>query len=148
MPVQQDRPEFCRLLVVEDNDERIALFRQWIPDEFRVTYVKSAGRALKVLEMDAGRVYAGILLDHDLDQSVAAESELLLSGRQVVNQLVRVIDVDVPVLIHSVNLLGARAMEQRLLEENFDVTRIPFYHLDRQRLGRWLEQVREEWLAQ
>jgi len=142
------RTEFCRLLVVEDSEDRIALFREWIPDEFRVAFVKSAGRALKVLEMDAGRVYAGILLDHDLDQSVAAQSELLLSGQQVVEQMVRVIDVDVPVLIHSINVLGARAMERRLLEQRFDVTRIPFYHLDRQRLGRWLEEVWEEWLAQ
>ena len=34
---------FCRLLVVVDNDERIALFRQWIPDEFRAIFVKRSG---------------------------------------------------------------------------------------------------------
>lgn len=148
MPGKSGRTEFCRLLVVEDSEDRIALFQEWIPEQFRATYVKSAGRALKVLQMDAGRVYAGILLDHDLDQSVVAESELQLGGRHVVKQLVRVIDIDVPVLIHSVNKLGARAMENSLLEHGFDVTRIPFYNLDRQRLVRWLEGVHEEWLAQ
>ncbi len=58
---------------------------------------------------------------------MASESELVLSGQHVVNQLVRVIDVDVPVLIPSINLLSARAVEKSLLEHGFDVTRIPFY---------------------
>jgi len=100
MRKEPDQRQFCRLLIVEDSAERERLFREWIPDDFRATFVKSAGRAMKVLELDAGRVYAGILLDHDLDQAVAAESELQLSGRQVVEQLVKKVDVDVPVLIH------------------------------------------------
>jgi len=133
------------LLIVEDSAERERLFRAWIPEGFRVTFVKSAGRALKVLELDAGRVYAGILLDHDLDQAVAVASELQLSGRQVVDRLVRVVDRNVPVMIHSVNPLGARMMEQTLTAHGFDVTWVSFFQLDRERLGRWLELVREEW---
>ena len=140
-------PFTYRLLVVEDDRERIDSFRGQIAPWFRPTFVRSAGRALKVLELDGGRVYAGILLDHDLDQSVAAESELQLSGRQVVDRLVQRVSPNVPVLVHSVNPLGARRMEGRLVEHGFDVTRIPFYHLDRERLGRWLESVREEWEA-
>ena len=147
MPHQNIDWRFCRLLVVEDSEDRIARFKDWIPDPFRPTFVKSAGRALKVLQLDSGRVYAGILLDHDLDQSVAIQSERELTGRQVVEQLVRVVDPDVPVLIHSVNPLGARLMEQHLYAHGFDVTRVPFFHLDRERLGRWLEIVREEWEA-
>ena len=139
--------DFCRLLIVEDSDARVNKFREWIADPFRATYVRSAGRALKVLELDAGRVYAGILLDHDLDQAVADESERSLTGRQVVKRLVRTVDRDVPVLIHSVNPLGARMMEQSLVEHGFDVTRVPFFNLNRERLARWLEIVREEWEA-
>ena len=70
-----------RLLLIEDSDERLELFQRWIPPGFRLVSVRSAGRALRVLEVDAGRVYAGILLDHDLDQSVALASELRLSGQ-------------------------------------------------------------------
>ncbi|MCA1779073.1 MAG: hypothetical protein LC637_06765 [Xanthomonadaceae bacterium] len=141
------KKQFCRLLIVEDSAERERLFREWIPDDFRITFVKSAGRALKVLELDAGRVYAGVLLDHDLDQAVALESELQLSGRQVVERMGRLIDPDVPVFIHSVNPLGARMMEQNLVEYGFDVTRVPFFQLDQARLGRWLAIVWEEWEA-
>ena len=38
MKKAQGRNEFCRLLVVEDCEDRIALFREWIPEEFRVTF--------------------------------------------------------------------------------------------------------------
>ena len=136
-----------RLLIVEDNQERLDRFREWIPDEFRLTCARSAGRALEILRLDPGRVYAGLLLDHDLDQSVAAASELSLSGRQVTERITRLIDPDVPVLIHSVNPLGARRMHQMLNDHGFDVTRIPFFPLNRQRLQRWLEMVREKWTA-
>ena len=145
MTTDSGKGEILRLLVVEDSEARMELFREWIPEGFRVTFVRSAGRALKVLELDAGRVYAGILLDHDLDQAVAVASELQLSGRQVVDRLVRVVDRNVPVMIHSVNPLGARMMEQTLVEHGFDVTRVSFFQLDENRLVRWLEGVREEW---
>jgi len=145
MTTDPDKGEILRLLVVEDSEARMKRFREWIPEGFRATFVKSAGRAMKVLELDAGRVYAGILLDHDLDQAVADESELVLTGRQVVDRLVRVVDRNVPVMIHSVNLLGARMMEQTLVAHGFDVTRVSFFQLDENRLVRWLEGVREEW---
>jgi len=38
-------------------------------------------------------------------------------------------------------------MEQNLVEHGFDVTRVPFFQLDRARLGRWLAIVWEEWEA-
>ena len=136
-----------RLLIVEDNQERLDLFQKWIPQEFRLTCARSAGRALEILRLDSGRVYAGLLLDHDLDQDVAAASELQLSGRQVAERITRLINPDVPVLIHSVNPLGARMMHQLLEAHGFYVTRIPFFHLDQQRLQRWLEIVRDEWEA-
>ena len=145
MTTDSGKGEILRLLVVEDSEARMELFREWIPEGFRATFVKSAGRAMKVLELDAGRVYAGILLDHDLDQAVADDSELVLTGRQVVDRLVRVVDRNVPVMIHSVTLLGARMMEQTLVAHGFDVTRVSFFQLDENRLVRWLEGVREEW---
>ncbi|NKI33901.1 hypothetical protein HFP89_01820 [Wenzhouxiangella sp. XN79A] len=147
MPHRRIEPDVCRLLVVEDCDERISRFREWILPPFRPTFVRSAGRALKVLELDGDRTFAGILLDHDLDQSVAMALEQQLSGLQVVERLVHRVDRDVPILIHSVNPPGARRMARCLLDHGFDVTRIPFDALTRARLRRWLEVVREEWEA-
>ena len=142
---EHNRKHLPRLLVVEDDQKRIEQFQEWIPEEFLLTFVRSAGRALRVLELDAGRVYAGILLDHDLNQSVAADSELQLSGRQVVARLVQLINQDVPILIHSINLMGAQSMEKTLVNHGFDVTRVPFDQLDQTKIKNWLTCVRDEW---
>ena len=96
-----------RLLVVEDNAERLALLERWMPDDVRVTWVRSAGRAMRTIELDAGRVYAGMLLDHDLVDQNASESELGLTGRHVVDRIVRHIDPDAAMLVHSINPAGA-----------------------------------------
>lgn len=49
-----------------------------------MSFVKSAGRALKVFEFGDWRVYAETWLNHELDQSLATQSELLMSGQEVV----------------------------------------------------------------
>ena len=68
-----DPSALSRLLVVEDNEERIALFKQRIPEDVRVTWASSAGRAMRIIGLDAGRVYADMLLDHDLVDQNASE---------------------------------------------------------------------------
>jgi CheY-like chemotaxis protein len=57
-----------RILLIEDNPIRIALFQNWLPAEVRLLVVSSAGKAEGLLLRDRGRVYAGILLDNDLQE--------------------------------------------------------------------------------
>jgi CheY-like chemotaxis protein len=130
-----------RLLVVEDNADRIELFKQWIPDHVRVTWALSAGRAMRIVELDAGKVYQGILLDFDLGDQKANPDEAGLSGRDVAKRVARHIDPEVPILIHSINRAGARAMERILEPAGFDVVRAPFTVLTEARLRRWIETL-------
>lgn len=58
--------QVCRILIVEDDDERVAKFRSWLPETMRIVHARSAGSAIGILQRDKGRVYAGIMLDHDL----------------------------------------------------------------------------------
>ena len=53
-------------LLVEDDPDRIARFTAWCPPDARLVVARGGGRALGLLERDPGRVYAGLLLDHDL----------------------------------------------------------------------------------
>jgi len=67
-----ERPSpMLRLLIIDDSNERIATIRDWLPDDVHPVIAASPGRALKVLDLDPGTVYAGILLDHDLGQQVS-----------------------------------------------------------------------------
>jgi len=136
-----------RLLVVEDNAERIALFERWLPPDVRVTFARSAGRAMRIIELDAGRVYAGMLLDHDLVDQNASESELGLSGRHVVDRIIRHVDPDAAMLVHSINPGGARMMVQRLEAAGFWTTRLPFTVLNEAKLRAWIDEIRRYWTS-
>ena len=55
-----------RLLIIDDSDTRIDTLKQWLPDDVHPVFATSAGRTLRMIDLDPGAVYAGILLDHDL----------------------------------------------------------------------------------
>ena len=136
---------FFRILIVEDDPDRIEILKTWLPDDVMTVAVTSSGKAIGLLERDCGRVYAGIMLDHDLQEQVAAESDRYLCGQDVVDAITRNIQKDVPILIHSMNLSESPAMVRRLEGSGFQVTRIPFANLSRENLTDWMEDARELW---
>jgi len=134
-----------RILIVEDDPDRAQTLVKWLPEDVRPVVVTSAGKAIGLLKRDRGNVYAGILLDHALQQQVAAKSDLYLSGEQVVDAIIRYVSKDVPVLVHSVSAQGAPAMVSRLETAGFRVTRIPMDQLEKEQLAEWAEDAREIW---
>ncbi len=64
-----------RLLIIEDDSDRIQLFQSWVPERVLTVVATSAGRALGILERDPGHVYGGILLDHDLEKQTITEAD-------------------------------------------------------------------------
>ncbi len=134
-----------RILIIEDDRKRIEQFQKWLPDEFRGVIAKTAGTAVGLLERDKGYVYGGICLDHDLQQQAVISSDYDLSGFTVVRAVVKYVAPNVPVLIHSRNLKGARSMEIKLLDSGFSVTRIAMDNLEKEIFHQWLEEVREMW---
>jgi len=133
-----------RLLVIDDSNERIATLCAWLPKDVHSVIATSPGRALKVLDLDPGAVYAGILLDHDLGQQVVSDAEHGLTGLDVARRVVHRISPDVPILVHSMSHHGGAAMQQLLEAAGFSVTRIRFEELTRERLHHWLDDVRAE----
>jgi CheY-like chemotaxis protein len=132
-----------RLLVVEDDHDRIARFTAWTPPDIRLVVARGGGRALGLLERDPGRVYAGLLLDHDLPGQAVNAEECNVSGTQVAQCIQRWVHPDVPILIHSMNPSGAQRMAGLLTRARFDVTVIPMAELTETRFVAWLETVRE-----
>lgn len=120
-----------RILCVEDDATRVGVFEEWIkymklPYEVRFVWAKSAGAAIGLLSRDRGRVYAGILLDHDLDLQNLTSWDGLYSGKDVVKKIVEVVDKDVPVRIHSTNPKGGPEMKEKLEGAGFVVELMPF----------------------
>ncbi len=136
---------FFRILLVEDDPDRIRLLKSWLPAYVIPVVVTSAGKAIGLLERDRGRVYAGIMLDHDLQEQLAAVSDRYLSGNDVVNAVIKNVQKDVPIFIHSMNVSQAPLMVNKLESAGFQVTRIPVRDLSNKRLADWVEDARELW---
>lgn len=134
-----------RILVVEDDDGRVAWLRERLPEDVHLVVASSAGRAIGLLRLDRGHVYAGVMLDHDLQGHVATEADKQLSGTEVLNTLMQTVSLDVPVLVHSMNPVDAPRMAKRLEQAGFYVERIPFAVLTPERFAAWLTSVREIW---
>ncbi|MEE2829157.1 MAG: cyclic-phosphate processing receiver domain-containing protein [Myxococcota bacterium] len=132
-----------RLLLVEDSAIREERIRLWLPPEVHMVWAKSAGAAIGVLQRDRGRTYAGLRLDHDLQQQVRGGADGELTGQDVVLKVIEVIDKDVPILVHSMNDAGGAAMAGQLEKAGFEVTRWPWADMSKGVFERWLEEVRE-----
>ena len=146
MPVNV-RPElrFFRLLIIEDDHERERILKSWLPTDVKTVVAGSAGRAIGILERDKGSVYAGILLDHDLQGRIATTTDHYLDGKDIVTVIIKNISRDVPILVHSMNVTQAPVMAHRLEKDGFSVTRIPMANLTKERLREWVEEARAVW---
>ena len=140
-----DLQKTIRILLVEDDPERIKLMQAWAPQTVRLISATSGGRALGIIERDRGVVYQGIMLDHDLDRQALLQSDFSVSGTAVVGSIIRNISPEVPVLIHSMNFGCAAVMTRRLEQAGFDVTRIPMSMMNKDDFLEWIEKVRENW---
>ena len=140
-----------RILIIEDSDKRIRKMWEWLPVGFHANFVKSAGRALGVIKLDGHQnypdrpAYAGIMLDFDLHMQAAVASDLDLSGKTVVEAIIRHMDNSIPVMVHSMNPTGAPLMIKRLEDAGFDVVRIPWSDIEKEHFLKWLEGVKENW---
>ncbi len=136
---------FLRVLIIEDNAERIACFRAWKPGDVHFVLATSPGPALGIIRRDRGLIYAGVMLDHDLVEQSICASEIEFSGTQVTTSIIENFSYEIPILIHSMNDAKASAMAKRLISADFSVTRVPMAVLSEQRLHEWLNEVRENW---
>jgi hypothetical protein len=78
-----------RILIIEDDANREARLKSWLPAEVRAVVATSPGKAIGILRRDSGVVYAGIVLDFDLQLRRATASDLHLSGHHVAYHRIR-----------------------------------------------------------
>jgi CheY-like chemotaxis protein len=134
-----------RILIVEDNDQRVQRLSAMLdPARIHLVHAASGGQALGILQRDRN-AYDGIMLDHDLTESTRTESDLGISGRNVVQTLVASQGLRKPsVLIHSMNPAGAASMEAALDRAGFPVDCIPYSELTRERLIAWVAGLADD----
>ena len=127
-----------RIFILENSVRRLQTFEDWRPPDIRIVSAKSAMQAAGVLSRDKGSVYSGIMLDYDLDP-IAGQ---LQSGREVVDAMLRHIDRDTPVFVHSMNPSGSAEMTKVLEANGYSVEVCPFGKLTEKRWHEWLSEIR------
>jgi CheY-like chemotaxis protein len=138
-----------RILLVEDDKNRVKQIKEWLSaEEARLVHAGSAGTAIGVIKKDCTKhsiVYDGIMLDHDLQGQTVTEKDLFLSGADVVKEIIARVSNEIPVLVHSMNPTDAPRMVHALTHAGFSVTRIPMVVMTQENLNEWLQEVRECW---
>ena len=132
-----------RILLIEDNPIRIKKFRFWVPSDVILVEARSAGQAMGFLKRIQPGELAGLLLDHDLHQQALTSNDLQLSGSDLVNLILRFVDSNVAILVHSMNPIGAENMASKLEKGGFWVTRTPMAQMDRAVFENWINEVKE-----
>ena len=136
---------FCRILIVEDNIARAKLIKTWLPKDIVPVVSTSAGKAIGLIKRDKGHVYAGIMLDHDLQEQIASQADIGLNGMDVVNTIIRYIPNDVPILVHSTNESQGPAMARKLESLKYMVMQISMNQLTLNKFKEWIDDVRDLW---
>ncbi len=85
---------------------------------------------------DAGSVYSGIMLDFDLDPIVRNDHR---TGMDVAKAIIKHVNNDVPVLVHSMNPGGSNEATTALSGAEFHVVQTPFRKLKRSAFLDWLD---------
>ncbi|MBZ0195701.1 MAG: response regulator [Deltaproteobacteria bacterium] len=135
-----------RILLIEDDPERIATFRSWLNgSEFVLIEASSGGRAAGILKKGMTDGIAGVCLDNDLEKQPVTQADLSLSGSALVNAIAQSVPRYVPILIHSMNAHKPVSMEKSLKSAGFSVTRIRMAILTRKMFNEWLEEVQDNW---
>lgn len=130
-----------RILLIEDDNQRVITIRSWLPSDIHLVHAGSAGRAIGIIKRDRD-AYAGIMIDHDLQEQIVTEEDYRLSGSNVVKAIITSIPSDIPILVHSMNPGCAPLMVKLLEKAGFDVTRLPMSVMTRENIAEWLETVR------
>jgi hypothetical protein len=124
-----------RLLLLEDDDRRVAHMKLLIPPGVQFVRASSAARATGIIQRDGTLrsneppAYAGVMLDHDLDHHPLNAADRKMNGTHVARALANHFSPEVPVFIHSTNPGGSAAMMSILRERGFDVTRASWMDL-------------------
>lgn len=132
-----------RVLIIEDNPERERPILAGLPSDVKGVVARSAGLAIGILRRDPGKVYSGVILDHDLHERQIVAADAHLNGQDVVGAIAQYVDRAVPVLIHSMNATQRAVMARTLERAGFEVTTIPMNLLDREAMCEWLRAVRD-----
>ena len=113
-----------RIFILEDDHERIELFRELVIGH-ELTIAEDAATAIAILGSDSG--FDLFMLDHDLGNRQMVSNDDKNTGSEVVRWIVQSSMKCPTTIIHSYNPDGAESMFNALKKHGVDCHMIKFY---------------------
>lgn len=119
----------CKILILEDNKDRIATFKRTLGGRFNLTFTEHAAQAIDAIfdAANVGYAFDVIFLDHDLGGDTYVDQDNTNTGSEVVRWITG--DDSPPleqpvIIIHSLNHDAAKNMLSKLEAHGFENAKI------------------------
>lgn len=137
-----DRKSLPRVLVVEDDPNRLQKFEQLLGQVVRLVPVTTPAAALGLLERTKPEEYAGVMMDYDLEiNRKFAHPPRMENGLAVAELLAKKVAPDTEILVHSMNVFHRDKIVEFLRGEGFSVQLLPYVECDRDWLLPFVRRV-------
>lgn len=135
-----------RILLIEDDPERIERINQWLKNtDFVLIEASSGGKAKGILKKGMTGGIAGVMLDHDLEKQRLTSADMSISGTDLIKGISQSIPKHIPILVHSMNDSKSPLMAKQLNHQGYSVTKIKMEELTKSTFDEWLEEVADIW---
>ncbi len=135
-----------RILVLEDNDDRIAAMRSAIADRFgqyAVSFFKSCDEMKSAITQDGLADVVAIALDHDLEMLPGPEGRMVDPGTGVeMAEWLKDQSPKCPVVVHTTNTSGGTEMVRLLRKAGWRVERVVPYDGESWIATAWFSLIR------
>jgi len=110
-----------RVFILEDDPRRIAIFREHLPCQLDIT--DQVDLAMEWLNTNK---YDYIFLDHDLEGRQYVDSDEFNTGATVARRLHETPNKKLSIIVHSLNLRGAKVMMREMRNKDMECHYCPF----------------------
>lgn len=135
-----------RILLIEDDPERIERIHEWLKNtDFVLIEASSGGKAKGILKKGMTGGIAGVMLDHDLEKQRLTSADMSISGTDLIKGISQSIPKHIPILVHSMNDSKSPLMMKQLSQQGYSVTKNKMEELTKAKFDEWLEEVADIW---
>ena len=115
-----------KVFILEDDKNRMKQFNRAL-HKHTILHADTVEKAIKILEENEGLII--LFLDHDLDNKVFVPSSNSNTGYALAKYINKSGKVYPQIIIHSMNVIGAKNMSDTLINCTDDLQVIPFHIL-------------------
>lgn len=134
-----------RLLLVEDNQDRIDKIHTWLPVNFELVIAANVDQAVELLKQNNVNTFGAFMLSLDIYKLSSISSDLIPPNSSLEVNLALKLAKDSSVLVISNDIGLSNLIGQGINNAGFDVTSIPFENFEKGKFLTWAINAYMNW---